>query len=204
MITITGTAVEQEANGDTPLEGVLIEAFRNSDENTVVTSAMTDANGNYTLTVETGGAALDGYLKASLGGLLDTYLYPPAPISEDFDGASINMITSGTLDLLTSGLACDDDQDPSSGMIAMLVYDSSDMPVAGATVSSQPAASSDCYNSDGGLPSGDNPGTASDGIGYMFNVTGQVTVNATADGLTFPSHEVNARAGALTTTLIKP
>jgi hypothetical protein len=204
-IVVTGTAVEVEAGGDTPLEGVLVEAFRNSDENTVVTSAMTDASGNYTLTITTDGAALDGYLKATLSGVMDTYLYPPEPIAEDFDGASINMIASGTLNLLTSSFACDDNQSGSNGLIAMLAYDAADMPLAGVTFTSTPAPSSDCYNgAGGGLPSGDNASTAEDGIGYLFNVTGQATVSASATGVTFPSHQVKARAGSLTTTLIRP
>jgi hypothetical protein len=204
-IIVSGTAVEIEAGGESPLSGVLVEAFDNSDENTVVTSAMTDAQGNYLLTITTNGDALDGYLKASLSGLLDTYLYPPRPLGEDFDGASINMITSGTLDLLTNGFTCNEDQEPTNGMIAMLVYDAADMPVADAVVSSSPAASSDCYNGpNGGLPNDNNVSTAEDGIGYLFNVTGTATVSATATGLTFPSHVVKARPNTLTTTLIQP
>jgi len=204
-ITISGTAEEQTSGGSEPLANVLVEAFENGDDTTVVTSGMTDAQGNYTLTVTTNGTALDGYLKATTGGLLDTYLYPPKPLAADFDGASINMLSSSTLNLLTSGFACDDNQESANGMIAMLVYDASDVPVTGAVISSSPAASSDCYNgAGGGLPSGDNAGTAEDGIGYLFNVTGQVTVSATATGLTLPSHVVTARANALTTTLIQP
>lgn len=204
-ITITGTAVEVESGGSTPLANVLVEAFRNSADTTVVTSAMSDAQGNYTLTVDTGGDPLDGFLKATAQGLIDTYLYPPFALSEDFDGASINMITTGTRNLLTSIITCNDSQSSSNGMIAMLVYDASDMPVMGAVISSSPAASSDCYNGpNGGLPNDNNMSTAEDGIGYLFNVTGAATVSATATGLTFPSHMVTARPNVLTTTLIKP
>lgn len=204
-IVVTGTAVEIDSSGSNPVAGVLIEAFRNSDENTVVTSAMSDAQGNYTLTITTNGTALDGYLKATFGGLIDTYLYPPFALAEDFDGASINMISTGTRSLLTSIITCNDSQESSNGMIAMLVYDAADMPVMGAVISSTPAASSDCYNGpNGGLPNDDNMATAEDGIGYLFNVTGQVTVSATASGLTFPSHQVTARPNTLTTTLIQP
>jgi hypothetical protein len=202
-ILVSGTAVEQMASDEAPLEGVLVEAFRNSDPNTVVTSAMTDAQGNYTLTIETNGVALDGFLKASITGLIDTYLYPPEPLAEDFDRASINLITTGTRSLLTGGIACDADYDPTKGMIAMLVLDGADMPVAGAVVSSTPAATSDCYNGDP-FPSNDATGTDTDGIGYLFNVTGNASVTATANGLTFPSHQINVRPGVLTTTLTRP
>ncbi len=203
-IMISGTAVEVTASGSEPLAGVLVEAFANSDENTVITMATTDAQGNYTLTVETDGNALDGFLKATANGVLVTYLYPPEPLAENFDGASINMISSNTLGLLTMPLFCDEDQGPNNGLIAVLVYDSNDMPVAGAELSSSPAPSSICYNGSNDLPDGDATVTAADGIGYMFNVAGAATVSATAPGLTLRSHDLTARAGALTTTLIRP
>jgi hypothetical protein len=100
-VVVTGTATERSSGGSDPVAGVLIEAFANSDEATVVTSAMTDAQGNYTLTITAAGA-LDGYLKATKSGLLDTYLYPPGPLTENFDGASVNMLSSGTFDLLAN------------------------------------------------------------------------------------------------------
>jgi hypothetical protein len=69
-------------------------------------------------------------------------------------------------------------------------------------IASTPAAPTYCYNGTNGLPSSTATETQPDGVGYMFNVTGQVSVTATKSGSTFKSHTVNARAGALTTTLI--
>lgn len=201
-ITITGTAQTVSSGGTDPEPGVLVEAFANSDENTVITMATTDAQGNYTLTVETDGSALDGFLKATKNGLLDTYLYPPEPLGENFDGASINMINGQTLGLL-SGILCGDDQMDTNGVIAALIYDASDMPVAGATMNSSPAPSSVCYNQND-FPNNNATATDVDGIGYMFNVTGAATVSGTAPGLTLRSHAVKARPGVLTTTLIRP
>ncbi|MBA2539972.1 MAG: hypothetical protein H0V17_10085 [Deltaproteobacteria bacterium] len=203
-ILISGTAEEQDSGGGGPLEGVLVEAFTNADESTVITSATTDAQGNYTLTVTTNGAPLDGFLKATKSGLITTFLYPPEPLAADFDRASINMLSPDTFDLVQGGLLCDANQDPAKGTIAMLVYDANDAPVAGATISSSPAASSVCYNGNSGLPSDSATATADDGIGLMFNVTGDVTVSATAPGQTFRSHSVKARAATFTTTLVRP
>jgi hypothetical protein len=197
-VRVSGTATEQAASGGGPLADVLVEAFAASDENTVVASAMTDANGMYTLTVTATGA-LDGYLRATKSGLLVTYLYPAEPLAADFDGASINMLTQGTLDAL-SGLLCRANQASGNGLVAVLVNDASDNPVAGATISSSPAASDTCYNGSNGLPNGNATATSDDGIGYLFNVTGDVTVMASGS----MSHGVKARAGALTTTLVHP
>jgi hypothetical protein len=201
MITITGTASTLGVGGSTPTAGVLVEAFANSAETTVVAMATTDATGNYTLTVTTNGTALDGFLKATKSGLVDTYLYPPAPLAADFAGASLNMVSSGTFDLVSS--ACQGNQEDTKGLIAVLVHDAAGAAVAGATVESTPAASKYCYNS-GGLPSGSAAATDADGIGFMFNVTGSVSVTATKAGTTFKPHSVKARAMSLTTTLIVP
>lgn len=201
-ITLSGNAQTIGISGSDPAEGVLIEAFRNSADTTVVISATTDAQGNYSLTVETGGVALDGFLKATKSGLVDTYLYPDKPLGEDFDRASINMVDSSTFNLLANTV-CRAEQDPAKGAVAALVFDASDVAVAGATISSTPAPTDTCYNGGNGLPDNNATATAADGIGYMFNITGEITVSAMST-TAYPTHKVNARAGALTTTLFRP
>jgi hypothetical protein len=202
MINISGKAVEKSTDPDKPLMGVMLAAYRNSDPNTAVVTGTTDANGMYTLSIPTEGKPLDGFVKATYTGLLDTYLYPPKPLSEDFGTASIYMVSSGTLDLLSS-LACRNQQDLAKGLVAVLVTDAANMPVAGAKVSSSPAAAKDCYNM-GGTPNSNATMTDTDGIAYELNLPpGEVTVSATKSGSTFNSHKVNARAGTLTTTVIQ-
>jgi hypothetical protein len=200
MITISGTATQREGTSSNPGVGVLVEAYRNGDDQTVVASATTDASGNYTITVMTNGMPLDGYLKGTKTDFLVTYLYPPYALTADFDGASVNMINQSTFDLLSNTL-CQANQMPTNGAIGVLVVDAAEMPVAGAMISSSPAATDTCYNS-GGFPSNGATMTDVDGLGYLFNVTGTATVSATATGHTFASHPVNARAGALTTTVV--
>ncbi len=203
-ITVSGMAAEKSATGTTPKAGVMVAAYRNSDPSTPVVMATTDASGNYTLMIPTNGMPLDGYVKATLTGLIDTYLYPPRPLAADFANASIFMITTQTRDAL-SGALCGSAQLDTNGAIAVLVEDAANMPIAGATISSTPAAAKYCYNGSSGLPDKTVTVTAADGIGYVLNVpAGEVTVSAAKSGSMFFSHKVNARAGALTTTLIQP
>lgn len=202
MITISGTATARDASGSMPLAGVTVGAYSNTDENTPVTTATTDAQGNFTLTVTTGGVALDGYLKATMATYMDTYLYPPAALGGNFSGATVVMLTPDTFDQLANFL-CGANQVTTNGAIAAEVEDGSGAFVAGATVSSNPAANKYCYNSNN-FPSRNATVTDTDGLGYMFNVTGTATVTASKSGTTFASHQVKARAGALTTTLITP
>jgi hypothetical protein len=203
MVVVSGEAEELGISGGTPVEGLLVEAFTNANDTTPITTAMTDAEGKYSISIPTNGVPLDGFIKATKAGLVDTYLYPPGVLEEDFAGASLKMVSANTFALL-SGALCDAAQVDTNGTIAMLVTDAEEKAVAGATVSSTPASNKYCYNGDNGLPSRNATETFTDGVGYMFNVTGRTTVSATKDGLTFPSHVVTARAGALTTTVIRP
>jgi hypothetical protein len=201
MITITGTSTARSGLSTSMGVGVMITAYRNGSD-TPVAMTTTDSSGNYSLVIETGGKALDGYLKGTLATYMDSYLYPPAIVDADLDGASMNMITPATMDLLANTL-CGADQTTATGAIAVIVLDATEMAVAGATVDSSPAATKVCYNANG-VPSRNATTTATDGVAYMFNVTGQATVSATKTGSTFSSHAVNARAGTFTTTLIQP
>lgn len=203
MITISGTASEASPNGPaTPLQGVTIAAYKNSDENTVVAMTTSDAQGNYSLTVPTNGAALDGFLLATDGNsYTPTYLYPPAPLTADFSNAPVIMLSSGNFSLLRGFIG---GGQAGQGVIALETVDASFHPVAGASVSSTPAASKTAYDpSGGGTPSTSETATTADGRAYMFGYTpGSVTVSATATGVTFKSHSLNVHKDALTTTVI--
>lgn len=202
MITVSGTATSRGLAGSSPEAGVLVAAYNNSDENMPVAMATSDASGNYSLTITTGGISLDGYLKATKSGFLETYLYPPAPLSADYATASINMINPGSYGALFSLTQVQEQS--GTAVIAMIVNDGTN-PVAGATVTSSPAGTYR-YNGSNGLPANMNTtSTQADGIGYILNVpAGAVTVNGMKTGMTFKSHPVKARAGQLTTTLVVP
>jgi hypothetical protein len=203
MVTVTGTASSVGISGKQPEAGVLVAAYANSDENTIVAMTTTDASGNYTLTITTNGTALDGFLKATKATFKDTYLYPPDPLSKDFAGASINMVTSGSYGLIYSLTQVS--QTAGMGTIAMIVSDGTNG-VAGATVSSSPAGTYR-YNGSNGLPANMSSAmaTQADGIGYILNVApGQVMVSGAKSGSTFRTHGLKARADVLTTTLVIP
>ena len=203
VLRCSGKAESYSANGAVPLEGVRVGGYRSNDENTEVTFAITGADGLYSVDIETGGQPLDGYFKATMSGYLDTYLYPDGPVKKDFAGARVAMITPDTFTLLTDTL-CGANQQAANAAIVAIVNDENDNPIAGATIGSTPAATKYCYNVDG-FPNRNGTQTAADGIGYYLNVpAGKVTVSAVLPGVTLPSHPILARAGVVTTTLIRP
>jgi hypothetical protein len=201
MIKLSGIA-QSKGTSTAPLQGVAIAAFANSAPTTPIAMTTSAADGTFTLDITTNGTALDGFLKATISGYIDTYLYPPIQVAADYSGVTVFMVTSSTYDLLANTL-CKGNQLTTNGAIAAEVLDASAMAIAGAKVSSSPAATKYCYNQ-GGFPNSSAMMTDTDGIGYMLNVTGDATVSATKSGTTFHSHSVNARAGALTLTIIQP
>ena len=201
MITISGTASQVDTSGSTPASGVTIAAYKSSDENTVVAMTTSDAQGNYSITVPTNGAALDGFLLATLSGNVPTYLYPPAPLTADLANAPIIELSTGTYGLLTGFIGGNAPGD----VIGLETVDTNYQPIAGATVSSMPAAAKTGYTpaNGGNTPSTSATQTASDGRAYLFGMpAGSVTVSAAKTGVTFKSHSVKVHANALTTTVI--
>ncbi len=199
-ITVSGTAQAQGASA-TPLAGVAIAAYRNGDETTPLATATSDTQGKYMMDIETGGVAIDGYIKATISSYLDTYLYPPAPLTTDLSNASINIVNTSTVALFATFCGASAIQ-PTDGVIAVQVI-SGTTAVAGATAASTPAATSYCYDgTTAGIPDKMATVSGADGIAYMLGVTGSASVTATKSGATFAAHTVNARPGTLTTTII--
>jgi len=204
-ITIRGQAKAYTAsNGTEPRAGVRIAAYRHDDENTVVAETMSGADGNYEIAIETGGVALDGYFKGTLAGSMDTYLYPPWPVAQDFEGATVAMLTPDIFELLANTLCGANQPMTGKAAITAVVLDSGLSAVPGATVGSAPAATKYCYN-EGGYPNRMATSTADDGTAYLLNLPpGKVTVNAMLPGSNYKTHSVLARADVFTTTLFQP
>lgn len=202
MVMVTGTAEEITATGRTPQADVMIAAYKEGDQ-TPLAMTMSGADGTYTLTIPTGGVALDGYLLAKKSGLKDTYLYPPAVITADIPNAPVLLLSPTTFGIAPTLARAT--QDDGKGFIAMMVVDATQAPVGGATISVTPMGAGEIrYNNQDGLPNEDPVLTHTDGIAYVFNAnTGDLTVGATKSGSTFTAHRVNARPDQLTTTLIQ-
>jgi hypothetical protein len=200
---ISGTVTERGLNGTSPVAGVTVAAFASSNASTAVGMATTDAQGLFALTVMTNGMPLDGYLLATKSGYVDLYMYPTSPFIKNYTDADLNMITPGNKDFLSS--LASGNQMAGKGLIGLAVLDMAGMPVAGATVSSTPAAGAYRYTGSNGLPSGSATTTSADGVAFMFNMpSGPITISATKSGMTFKSHVVTAPADKMTTTAITP
>ena len=198
QLAISGAATEQGQSGSTPLAGVTIALYKTGSDASALATATTDAQGKYTLMMMTDGKPIDGYVKASKSGYVDTFAYPAAPVTHDMTMFDANMLTTGTFNLLVSfggGSA-------GKGVVTMVVQDASAKPVQGATVASVPASGAYKYSDASGYPTS-TTATNTDGLAFMFDAPpGNVTVKATKQGSTFKAHAIMVRADKFTTTII--
>src|SRR5262249_53382842 len=153
-------------------------------------NAMTDAQGKYSIILPTNGHVVDAYIHASKSGYVDNDSFPSAPFEADTSTADANMITTGNfgfLKLLGGG-------HDGKGVIVVECLDSASMSVTGAVVTSTPMAGATKYSDSNGTPTA-TMSTASDGVGFLFDVTpGQVSISATKSGMTFKTHGLVAHA----------
>ena len=197
MITIAGTAYDNGASTATPLAGVAITLKSRADDS-MIASATSDAQGKYSMAVSTGGHVVDAYILATKSGYTDAAAFPAAPFQADDAKADSNMVTTSNFSLL--GLYTG--QQSTDGIVVVAILDASSMPVAGATVSSSPAAGKYMYSDSSGRPAL-GMSTNTDGAAFLVNVAaGSVTINATKSGNNFKSHAVTAKANTFTSTVI--
>lgn len=182
-ITVTGTVAEFGSSG---VVGARVDAFKTGTAGSI-DSATTDAQGNFTLTIPTGGVPLDGYIKASKTGYVDTYAYPSAPLPANAS-ITLTVVTPSEFNLLAASMSVT--PTAGDGALAIRPVDCTGAVVTGATVGTSPAST-----------------PYSDGSGdfFEFNLApGSVTVSASYQSHTFHSHPVVAFADAVTITIVAP
>ncbi|MEZ4364748.1 MAG: hypothetical protein R2939_00505 [Kofleriaceae bacterium] len=208
-VVLAGTANTLSFSGLTPVGGIAITAFDSADTMLAMTTSSSAGGsvGDFSLSVATGAAPLDGYVRATGNGFVDVYVYPPVPVTAGQDNLTALMVSPSNFNLVNSTLLRET-QSASNGWIGVAVLDDSGDAVAGAQVGTVPGAGAVHYNvvgTNGPFPDPDATETDTDGVAYLVNVpAGEVTVFATAPGLSLRPVVVNARPGVITMTAVVP
>jgi len=189
-ITVTGT-ITGNVTSPSPLAGAAVTGFQTGNA-TKLDSATTNASGNFSLTIATGGSPVDGYVRVSKAGYIDTYGYPPAPLAASGSQSAV-LITTSERNLIASAFGVT--QTAGNGVMAVVVEDCNAMPVTGATLSVK----------QGGSEVGAVYASGSAGAFYVFNVPpGDVVVGASVGGNVLRAHTVLVRADVVTLTGVTP
>jgi hypothetical protein len=203
MLTVTGQAQTVMGTSTVGLEGATIEAYRVGNDSTPLATTTSGANGDYSLMLTTDGTAINGYLKGTSATRLDTYLYPPKPLSGDRMNATVLLVTESTLGLL--GTLGGVTQDDTKGFIGVRILDASGAGVPGVTVTINPMGTARIIYAVNNLPNQNATMTDSSATVFIANTNvGEIMVDASGGGVDYYEHPVNARAGVITTTAMEP
>lgn len=210
-IVIPGHAYVASPLGQDDLAGARVEAYDTSGGGALFITTSDDA-GLWTLTVDNADMTpLDGYLRGTADGYLDTYVYPHVPLAADSQEVPLLFVTDSTLGQIafSSGI----NQSPSLGFLGVLVQDCVALPIPEATVTVSPTSTAPdfptqvVYVTPNNFPDPAAEATRANGLAYVFNVpVGAVTVDAEIDGTSLLEHDVTIRAssGVITTTAVAP
>ncbi len=201
-ITFGGVAAAESLTGTTAEAGIAIAWFKTSDDTMLGSATVTNGSGEFSITISTGGTAVDGYLKATGSAFADTYFYPPGPLTADFPDASVELLSPSLLTLIGQTT-------PGDAFIGCDVFDGSGGHIQGATVNADTGDHANGtveYDAGGSpaLPSKSNTSTGADGTSYVFNITpGTVMVSGSKSGATFGYHPVKTYANSVTETIVQ-
>jgi hypothetical protein len=152
---------------DTPY-ATLIDLVR-FDGSLAQTTMSDQAAGRYSMTVQTGGAALDVAVRfhGNQNGFPDLYQYFPAPLTDNRDVGTTGMVSFSSLQTLASAAGVP--YSPNATMVILVqIHDTAGQPVAGARLISDQPSALIRYSSQG-LPSNALITTSADGIAYVFD-----------------------------------
>lgn len=211
-IDVGGTTVELSASGTPPVANTTVDLFL-AGGTTPLATTTSNATGVFTFTgLTTGGTAVDGYLRGTFPGNRKTvYVFPPQPLHESQDNVLVASASDAVI-LVLNAAFLEPDQADASGAVGVLVTDCLGNPLAGATVSANPAGTQVLYRDASGNPSPTATSTGPDGIGIIANVPPgmNVTVDAQYQGYNMREHTIFVKSingdtdKALSTTIVIP
>jgi hypothetical protein len=198
-ITITGQTFD-EGQTATPLGGVAVAAFSRS--GTMLAMTTSDSMGNFTLSIATLGAPVDGYLRGTKSGYRETNVWPAVPWSASTNVGEVALLQPLTETLLAALVGISIDQ--MKGQIFVNISDCKDINISGATGSSSPAGSNTFYIA-GGTPSTTATSTDSEGSLLIANVpAGNATISAQSGTQALRNVVVVSKANVVTTVSVQP
>jgi hypothetical protein len=176
-----------------------MEAHRRADNATVGTTT-TDAIGNFSLGISTGGMPFDGYLTLTKSDLVPARVYVSRPLTSSIQIGNVVLTSGATLNLLYGLFG--QTVIPNQGTVVISVRDSTLSAVQVNQVSVTPQAGYLLYGDvNTGLPPS-SLGT-SGGSFWALNVSaGQTMINATSNGLTLGPAQITATEGQMTFVLL--
>jgi hypothetical protein len=196
--TISGTIRNREDTQGVP--GISVDVILESNL-AILGSAVTDATGDYQMSVATGGTAIEISRRLTGAGFVNTRVYGSRIVTGPQLLQNTFLTTSEAAAFEASfGVAAD----PQRGAIATVIRDCQNTPVVGALIAVSPSATNIGYL-DNGVAEPDLARTGSDGIGVAWGVPPGPAMVAVVHGTTtFRTRPVLVEAGGLVLSFRSP
>jgi hypothetical protein len=204
MITVGGKASEVAGLGIGASANVTVEGFRTGSTIAEVTGTSA-TDGSYSVTFNSNGTAVDGYLRGKKTGLLDSYLYPGNAIAANIANAPVLMLTAANVNLLANLTSVT--VTPGTNLVAVGVTDCMGNNIAGATVTTTPATLARYNRPRNGkpFPNATATTTDTDGVAYLFNApAGNITINVTGTATPYAPRVIKVIDGTMTASIASP
>ncbi len=200
-VAVSGGVYTLSLNGAEPIGDADVQVYDETDTSLVGTTS--DVNGDFALDVVTNGVPVHGYIESIATGFITTRVFPPTPLATVQSNVAVLMLSPENFDFL-NGTFLQETVDPAAGWVGVAVLDAGGQGIAGATVSSFPAAGAVHYNQ-GGIPNSGATVTDADGVAYLVNVpAGEVTVTASAGAVELRPVTFDVEPGLISTTAMAP
>jgi len=194
-LVISGTVQDPLGlGGIQSVSGVQIEAHLKSDDS-LVTSTVSDASGNFSLSIPTGGVPFDGYLVLTKSGFVPASAYWGRPLTASTSSMPFVLNSTTPLYLLAGGLAPLSD----TGTIGLTVTDCQGTTITNIVVgvTATPVGSGPFFAANIGVPAGPN-------IWILNEPAGFVSLGVAAGGRILADPGVVVLAGQTTHVFVSP
>jgi hypothetical protein len=195
-VLVAGTAQNFDivAQAPVPVADATVGAFQ-LDGDPIGANDTSDANGNWDLSVPSGGTPIDGYIQATKAGHRTVRIYPPEPMRADQANIPALLLANGTFNTLVT--LANAQQGAGNGTIGMVVLDCVGTPMGGVVISAKQ------NNTEVGMQQ--DLGLLQEGLWIVFDVPpGETEVSATYNGMALRPHMVEVVAATTSTTVVNP
>jgi hypothetical protein len=195
-LSVSGRTVQVSALGQFSDEPSVVVSILAPDGSLLGMTTSSSTNGDFTLSVSTGGKPMAFVTTLEKATLLTTWIVPDQPISSHVMYGSTSPFlgsSSGNSVLYSIGST---GYDNARGTVLVHVRDCSGQSIEGATISFTPGAEKIVYSNSLGAPSASETVTGITGRAWGLNVPpGPVQITANKSGMTFTTHEIVVVAG---------
>ena len=183
-----------------PVTGATV-VLRRRGTDAVIAQATTATDGSFTMSVASGGAAVDGYFTVAAEGYRPTRIEPGDPLS---GGENALMLVAGDAELARWYAAAGTTFTPGTPTLLTASVDCAHDTLDGSTISVAPTPATVTYYDATGKQWDAGLAASTNGFALVTEPASSVSVTARLGATSLPAHAITVQANALTIAVLTP